>query len=73
MTAPQPDQIGAYLGMALGTCSFAGLTGTPITGALVSRFGFHPAFIFGGVSTLLGGVFVYCAKVFHTGASLIGW
>jgi MFS family permease len=47
--AEQPNEIGSYVGMAMGVIGLAALTGAPITGAMVSRFGgYDQAMIFSG-------------------------
>ncbi|KAF7585088.1 hypothetical protein BBP40_000473, partial [Aspergillus hancockii] len=38
MTVPRVNEIGSYMGMALEGVSFAGLRGTPITGAMISAY-----------------------------------
>ncbi|RAH44661.1 MCT family MFS transporter [Aspergillus brunneoviolaceus CBS 621.78] len=69
MTAPRPNVIGSYLGMALGVLSLACLTGTPITGAMINRFGgYEAAIIFAGVCALVGAGVVAVARV-----RLAGW
>jgi MFS family permease len=72
MTAPQPNQIGSYLGMALGVYGIAGLTGTPITGAMVSDYGtYRPAIAFAGVSALIGAVVIFGSRYFLPAAKLV--
>lgn len=72
MTAPQPNEIGSYLGMALGVYSFAGLSGTPITGAMISDYGtYQPAIIFAGVSALIGAAIIFGSRYFLAGAKLV--
>lgn len=72
MTASQPNEIGSYLGMALGVYSFAGLSGTPITGAMINDYSsYQPAIIFAGVSALLGGMIVFASRYYIAGARLI--
>lgn len=59
MTAMNPNEIGSYLGMGLGVLSISGLTGTPITGALINSYGsYDPAIIFAGVCSIVGAVIV---------------
>jgi hypothetical protein len=46
---------GFFSGMALGVVSLAGLSGTPITGAMISAYGGYWAAIgFAGVAALVG-------------------
>lgn len=69
MTASQPNEIGSYLGMALGVLGISGLTGTPITGAMIHSYGsYRPAMIFAGVSSLLGAGVVFGARVCFAGS-----
>ncbi|KAK9490416.1 MFS monocarboxylate transporter [Lipomyces doorenjongii] len=48
---PNP-QIGTYMGQALAIISIAVLTGTPIAGAILDRYGWEATSIFGGTSLL---------------------
>jgi MFS family permease len=68
---PQANQIGTYLGMAMGILGIAGLAGTPITGALLESGGSftHPA-IFSGVVMLAGTVMVAIARWWQNTALL---
>ncbi|KAG2004010.1 hypothetical protein GB937_009248 [Aspergillus fischeri] len=64
MTAPKPNVIGSYIGMALGVLGLASLTGTPITGAMINTYGtYDGAIIFAGVSAVLGAVIIFVARV----------
>ncbi|KAH8430942.1 MCT family MFS transporter [Aspergillus melleus] len=72
MTAPQPNQIGSYMGMALGVLSVAGLTGTPITGAMINKYGnYEAAIIFAGVASLLGASIIFAARVVIAGMKMV--
>lgn len=63
LVAPEPNQIGTYIGMALGFYSIASLVGTPITGALISHYGgYDQAFIFSGVVLIFGAFLLTCAR-----------
>lgn len=63
IVAPNPNQIGTYIGMGSGIIGLAALTGTPITGALISRYnGYDHAIIFSGVCILAGGFFFLAAR-----------
>ncbi|RAL08476.1 MCT family MFS transporter [Aspergillus homomorphus CBS 101889] len=69
---PVANQIGTYLGMALAVLSLAGLTGTPICGALIQRYGaYTQAALFSGVVVLVGVVFIVLAR-FHQGTRIVG-
>nr|XP_031858122.1 uncharacterized protein CI109_006463 [Kwoniella shandongensis]KAA5525194.1 hypothetical protein CI109_006463 [Kwoniella shandongensis] len=48
-------EIGLRIGMGMLIMSFAALTGTPITGALLDRYGFYAPTIWSGVMTVAGG------------------
>ncbi|PCG98839.1 Major facilitator superfamily domain, general substrate transporter [Penicillium occitanis (nom. inval.)] len=72
MTAPQPNVIGCYVGMAMGFLGIAGLTGTPITGAMVNSYGnYTAAIIFSGVICSVGSVVLLLARYFFSGTRLI--
>ncbi|PCG95570.1 Major facilitator superfamily domain, general substrate transporter [Penicillium occitanis (nom. inval.)] len=62
--SPSPDQIGTHLGMSLAVVGIAGLTGTPICGALFDKYGEYtqPA-IFSGVMVLVGVVLTVAARL----------
>ncbi|KAJ5783765.1 uncharacterized protein N7518_009442 [Penicillium psychrosexuale] len=60
---PSPDQIGTHLGMSMAIIALAGLTGTPICGALLERYGgYTQAAIFSGVVMFFGSVLVAAAR-----------
>ena len=62
-TVPHPSFIGTYIGMAFGIYSISGLTGPPIVGALVSRYGsYDQAFGFSGATLLFGAILVFFAR-----------
>ncbi|KAJ5202496.1 hypothetical protein N7449_004575 [Penicillium cf. viridicatum] len=62
--SPTPSHIGTYLGMGMAVISLAGLTGTPITGALIDHYkSYTQAAIFSGVSTLVGAALVLVTKL----------
>jgi len=54
--ATHPSEIGLRLGMGFLATSFAALSGTPINGALLTRYGFVAPIVFSGVSILIGSV-----------------
>lgn len=61
---PVSNQIGTYLGMSMAIVSIAGLTGTPICGALLQNFGtYAQTAIFSGVVVLFGAFLVGTAKL----------
>lgn len=62
--APRPQVIGTYMGQAMGIIALAGLTGTPIAGAIQTRYGYSAASIFSGVVIIFGGVLVAIARFF---------
>ena len=61
--APHPSLIGAYLGMALLVVGLAGLTGTPICGALVDGYSWMAAMVFSGVVVFVGAAFVLVTQL----------
>lgn len=72
MTAPQPNMIGSYMGMALGVLGVAALTGTPITGAMINDYGtYNACIIFAGVCALAGAGIVLVARFFVAGWELV--
>lgn len=72
MTAARPNEIGSYMGMALGVLSFSGLTGTPITGAMISSYGsYYPAMLFAGVASLVGAAIVFVARICFAGHTIV--
>ncbi len=50
------NEIGIRLGMGFLVTSFAALTGTPITGALLDRYGFYAPIVWSGLCILTGAV-----------------
>lgn len=68
---PSPDQIGTHLGMSMAIIGLAGLTGTPICGALLRAYGtYTQAAVFSGVVMLFGTVLVAVARL-HLQAKLL--
>jgi MFS family permease len=62
--SPTPGHIGTYLGMGMTVVSLAGLTGTPITGALIDHYhSYTQAAIFSGVSALAGALLILATKL----------
>lgn len=69
--APQANQIGTYIGMTNGALGLFVLTGSPMMGAIQSRYGsFTPAIIFSGCLTLVGGIMISLARYFHSGKAI---
>ena len=55
---PDKSQIGTYVGMSTFVVGFAGLAGTPITGALLNNYNdYSPAIIF-SASVIMGGAVI---------------
>ena len=59
---PNPQMIGTYIGQAITVASLAALTGSPIGGALVTKYGFFDATVFAGISMLAGGALILAAR-----------
>lgn len=59
--AKDHNEIGIRLGMGMLVMAFAGLTGTPITGVLLDKYGRAAPIIFSGVSVLLGSAIILFA------------
>ncbi|KAJ5378073.1 uncharacterized protein N7496_005482 [Penicillium cataractarum] len=58
-----PQEIGTYMGMAMGFASFAALIGPPVNGAMINHYhGFAEMSYFSGSVTLLGGFIALAAK-----------
>ncbi|KAH8647780.1 major facilitator superfamily domain-containing protein [Xylariales sp. PMI_506] len=71
-TADHPSKIGTYVGMAVFVISFAGLAGTPITGALIERFsGYTQAIVFSSTVIIAGGAFLVAARYFYAPTKLL--
>lgn len=66
-----PDQIGTHLGMSMAIVGIAGLTGTPICGALLERYAsYTQAAVFSGAVMIFGAALVTVAR-FHLQAKLL--
>lgn len=63
LVCPKPSDTGTYIGMALAICSFGGLAGTPIGGALIGNFGFLNASMFSGAMVLVGAITYSAARL----------
>lgn len=56
-------QIGTYISMSTFVIGFAGLAGTPITGALINnRHGYTDGIIFSASVIMAGAVIITCAR-----------
>jgi predicted MFS family arabinose efflux permease len=70
--APHPTQIGAYVGQATFILGFAGLAGTPITGALIDNHdGYTQGIIFSGSVMMAGAVIFTFARYIYAKDKLI--
>jgi MFS family permease len=62
--APNPNQMGTYIGMASAFLGVAGLTGTPINGALVSKYGgYNEAIYFSAACATFGAIVLIGARM----------
>jgi MFS family permease len=60
---PNPRHIGAHVGMLMFVNSFAGLSGPPISGALVARYGsYDQSGYFAGASVLVGATILFATR-----------
>jgi len=57
-----PSKIGVAVGQLLSVSAFAGLTGPPIAGALITHHGFWAAQIFAGVMLAVGSILICVAR-----------
>ncbi|KAL6874607.1 MFS general substrate transporter [Trichoderma longibrachiatum] len=71
-TADHPSKIGTYLGMATFLIGFGALGGTPITGALIDKYGgYSQGIIFSGAVLMTGAVLFTAARFAHSKDKLI--
>lgn len=71
-TADTVPQIGTYIGQSTFIVGFAGLAGTPISGALINTYGgFKQAIVFSGVVMMVGAVTISGARYFFAKDKLI--
>lgn len=62
--APHPNEIGTYIGMAVGILSISSLTGGPITGAMIAHYGgYDEPRAFAGAVTMAGVCLMVCAQI----------
>ncbi|KAG6365562.1 hypothetical protein INS49_007173 [Diaporthe citri] len=59
--APHPSQIGAYVGQSTFVVGFAGLAGTPITGALINNYNGYTSGIAFSAAVMMAGAVVFTA------------
>jgi MFS family permease len=70
--APHPSQIGAYVGQSTFVIGFAGLAGTPITGALIESYqGYTQGIVFSGSVMMVGAVMFTFARYAYAKDKLI--
>ena len=60
-----PSEIGTYMGQAMAIMSIAGLTGSPIAGQLVTKYGWDEAVYYSGATTMAGAFVILTAKLVH--------
>ncbi|KAL1960077.1 hypothetical protein VTO42DRAFT_249 [Malbranchea cinnamomea] len=71
VSAPRANEIGTYLGMTNGALGIFVLTGSPMMGAIQSRYGsFTPAIVFSGSLCIAGGLLITLARIFHSGKAI---
>ncbi|KAH1297250.1 hypothetical protein KXX48_008743 [Aspergillus fumigatus] len=68
--APRPQEIGTYMGQASAVVSVAGLTGTPIAGALIRSYGYEAAALFAGLSMVVCTCLAAVSRGFYAGKLL---
>jgi MFS family permease len=62
--APQPNEMGTYIGMASAFFGIAGLTGTPINGAFVTKYhGYNEAIYFSAACATFGAFILLGARM----------
>lgn len=57
------QEIGARIGLGLFITSFSALSGTPITGALLDKYGFYAPIIWSGTCLLAGSILLACSTI----------
>ncbi|KAF3935375.1 hypothetical protein ABW20_dc0100326 [Dactylellina cionopaga] len=62
---PNPREMGTYIGMAMGISGAAGLTGSPIAGALLTHYGYTAAISFAGTCMIVGTGLLICARFMY--------
>jgi predicted MFS family arabinose efflux permease len=70
--APHPSQIGAYVGQSTFIVGFAGLAGTPITGALINTYrGYTQGITFSGSVMMAGAIIFTVARYAYAKDKLV--
>ena len=65
-------QIGTYVGQSTFVIGFAGLAGTPITGALINKYpSYHPGIAFSAAVIMAGAVLITFARYSYAKDRLI--
>ncbi|EPS41600.1 hypothetical protein H072_4486 [Dactylellina haptotyla CBS 200.50] len=62
---PNPREMGTYIGMAMGISGAAGLTGSPIAGALLTKYGYTAAISFAGSCIIVGTTLLIAARLIY--------
>ncbi|KAF3089190.1 hypothetical protein TWF569_007268 [Orbilia oligospora] len=62
---PNPREMGTYIGMAMGISGVAGLTGSPIAGALLTHYGYTAAIAFSGSCMAVGTFLLVIARLHY--------
>ncbi|GAM86507.1 hypothetical protein ANO11243_045210 [Dothideomycetidae sp. 11243] len=62
---PKPQFIGTYMGQGMIFFAVAGLTGSPIGGAIIDKYGYLDGSMFGGASLLVGFLLIVAARFSH--------
>ncbi|KKO96864.1 riboflavin transporter MCH5 [Trichoderma harzianum] len=71
-TADHPSKIGTYIGMSTFLIGFGALGGTPITGALIDRYGgYSQGIIFSGAVLMTGAVLFTAARFAYSKDKLV--
>ena len=65
-TAKNGNEIGTRVGYTFMITSFAALTGTPITGALLKKYGFYAPIVWSGVTVCMGTFFLVIARLYQS-------
>ena len=60
---PNPSEIGTYIGQGLAICSFGGLVGTPVNGALIRNYGYLSCSMFCGTTLVVATICMTVARL----------
>lgn len=66
LVTPKPQLIGTYIGQGVAVLGLSGLTGTPIAGAIATKYGFESAAYFAGASMLGGTFLIWMARLTYS-------